>query len=95
MHPIFKVLTALLVIALIADAAFIGYLQFTGRGFTAVREAVTEESAAEEQPLPEISPLPEEEIYFYHLCINFSCVSLLAQANIQKDRSNSNFWIQF
>ena len=61
MHPIFKVLTALLVIALIADAAFIGYLQFTGRGFTAVREAVTEESAAEEQPLPEISPLPEEE----------------------------------
>ena len=56
MHPIFKVLTALLVIALIADAAFIGYLQFTGRGFTAVREAVTEESAAEEQPLPEIYP---------------------------------------
>ena len=55
MHPIFKVLTALLVIALIADAAFIGYLQFTGRGFTAVREAVTEESAAEEQPLPELN----------------------------------------
>ncbi len=49
MHPFFKALTTLLIIALIADAAFIAYLQFTGRGFGSVQEAVTEEIPASEE----------------------------------------------
>ena len=66
MHPIFKALTTLLIIALIADAAFIGYLQFTGRGFGSAPQAVTEETveaseAAEETPAPADETPPEEE----------------------------------